>query len=73
MCADCDYEAFMDECDTVSSRAEDLPDAAASFRESVLDKIDGMRQWAADNHHVTDKMLHALDNMRNGVEQWLDR
>jgi hypothetical protein len=60
-------------CDLLLEDIDDLPAKAAEFQESVRSKVEGMQNWIETNHHVTVKMVIALENIRGGVDKWLRR
>jgi hypothetical protein len=51
---------------------DDLPDAAYDFGESVKEKIESIRSTIIERDRVTDKQFSALENMKAGIERWLD-
>lgn len=50
----------------------DLPEEAAEFAESVERKVTDMAEWIESKDHCTEKQSTALQNMRAGVDRWLE-
>lgn len=73
MCKNCNWEEFVEECDRVLDRIDDLPERAEDFADGVREKIEGMRSWSTENEHVTEAMSDAVENIDGGVGRWLDR
>lgn len=70
-CDNCDWDEFVERCSETLERCEELPERARDFGDSCAEKVEGMREWAAEHQHVTEKMEEALDNIRAGVGRWL--
>jgi hypothetical protein len=68
-----DYEESIELADDILSDLEELPERAEDFRDSVREKVEGMREWMMEHEAVTDKMVSALQNIRNGLDRWLRR
>lgn len=51
---------------------DDLPERAFDFGESITDKVIQMKEWISVHKHVTEKMADSLENMKSGVERWLE-
>jgi len=66
------WDEFVEECSEVLDDLEDIPDAGYDFAESVEEKVRGMQAFAEDSHRVTSRMETALQNIRGGVERWLE-
>lgn len=66
-----DYEEALEFADDLLADIGDLPDRAADFRDSVQEKVEGMREWMLEHETVTEKMVSALENIRTGVDKWL--
>ncbi len=60
-------------CDLVISMIDDLPTAGVEFGESVGDRVRGIAETIDHTGVVTANQRNALDNMRAGIERWLDR
>jgi len=69
---DRDWSDFVDLCDDEILRAEDIPEAGHDFAMSVTDKLKGMKKWAEENEHATEKMWGAAERMRGGIGKWLN-
>lgn len=66
-----DYEEALEFADDLLADIGDLPDRAADFRDSIQEKVEGMREWMLEHETVTEKMVAALENIRTGVDKWL--
>ena len=66
-----DWVLFVDQCDDLLCSLDDLPERAEDFADGVRTTIEGMRNWAEDHEHVTEKMQTALENTTFAVEKWL--
>lgn len=65
------YDEFVEYCDEVLTDIERLPPRAASFTESVQEKVESMQLCAEENEHVTPKMIASVERMHDGVLRWL--
>lgn len=73
MCADCDWEDFVEMCKEFEEECELIEtnsDAGRDFLLSVLNKTADMLQWAEEKRHCTDKMKKALEGMQSGARRW---
>ena len=68
-----DWQDFVSDCDSLIRMCEDVPERGADFASSVQERVEGMRQWAEENRHVTEKMEAALTRMTDGVAKWMPR
>lgn len=68
-----DHEEAIGYAEDILSDLDDLPERAEDFRESVREKVEGMKDWMEEHQAVTDKMIAALENMRAGLNKWLRR
>jgi hypothetical protein len=59
--------------DSMLEDIETLPPEASEFAESVGDKVRSMKEWMEKSGRTTDKMVTALQNMRGGLDKWLER
>jgi hypothetical protein len=57
--------------DGILGDLDSIPDQGEDFRESVREKVEGMREWIEEHMQVTAKMVVALENMRAGVNRWM--
>lgn len=73
MCDDCDWEGALDEIDEALDDINELPDRAADFAESVEEKLRGIDQWITNASHVTDAQMEAIENIRDGIDKWMER
>lgn len=58
--------------DDILSMIDELPDRAYDFGESIREKVEGIKQTIEERQCVTHGQWEALDNMKGGVERWLD-
>ena len=65
------WQGFRDQCLALLARCEELPERAEDFAGSIIEKVEGMAEWAEENEHATEAMRHALENMADAVERWL--
>tara|TARA_Y100000310_G_scaffold117187_1_gene115936 strand:- start:534 stop:1004 length:471 start_codon:yes stop_codon:yes gene_type:complete len=65
-------EDAYNQCDSILSLIDDIPEAGWDFGDSVKEKVDGIQSTIVLNNWVTDAQQEALDNMQAGVERWLD-
>ena len=70
MCLECEWEEGIEKADDVLSLLEEIPES--KFSENVKEKTENIRAWISEHEHVTSKQITALDNMREGVDKWLD-
>jgi len=68
-----DVQEFLDRCDEVLTKVDEIPEKGNDFAVRVEEKIRDMRDWAESADHVTEKMTNALDSMERGVDKWVDR
>jgi hypothetical protein len=61
----------LDLAEEILTDLDDLPERAEDFKESVLEKVTGMKDWIEEHQAVTEKMATALQNIRAGVDKWL--
>ena len=61
---------FASRCRTLIARAEDLPEAAASFAAGVIETLGGMADTFERIGTATDTMVEAADNIENGIAGW---
>lgn len=59
-------------CKELLSDLDDLPERAEDFAHSVQEKVESMSEWIDSNSTVTDRMSAALENIRRGVDRWLE-
>ena len=67
---------FVDSCQEALDLSDDIliePSLSKGhgFAEAVQTKVEKMKDWATDNERVTDKMINALSNIKNGLEKWM--
>ena len=65
------WQGFRDQCLALLARCEELPERAEDFAGSIIEKVEGMAEWAEENEHATEAMRHALENMADAVERLL--
>lgn len=68
-----DPDAAIAFCNQLVEDAGALPERAEDFAASVIEKAESMSEWIDANSRVTEKIASALENMRVGVDRWLDR
>lgn len=68
-----EYADALELADDILADLDELPERAEDFRDSVREKVEGMRDWILENEAVTEKMETALENMKTGVDRWLRR
>lgn len=68
-----DPEGAIEFCEELIEDARSLPERAEDFAASVIEKTESISEWIDANSVVTEKMAEALENMRRGVDRWLDR
>jgi hypothetical protein len=59
-------------CEEIFDLIMDVPDAGIEFAEGVKDRTKGIQSWIEEHKHCTDKQLEALQNMKAGLERWVD-
>lgn len=62
----------IDYCEETLNLIADLPDEADDFAFSVEKKITSIRDWVSEHKRFTEKQVKALENMRSGIEKWLN-
>ena len=72
MCKDCGWEEAVDDIDDALASAESIPERGAEFADSVTTKLQSIKDWIEDNHHVTDAQETAVANMADGIQRWLE-
>lgn len=68
-----DPDAAIEFCEELIGLAKELPERAEDFATSVIEKTESMMEWIDTESRVTEAIAAALENMRTGVERWLDR
>ena len=59
-------------CDEILELIEELPDDAEDFGMQVGERVDDIKEWIEDNERCTDPQATALENMKAGVERWIN-
>lgn len=59
-------------CDEIESLADDVPERAEDFAESVCETSAGIRETIEQRDSVTEKQITALENIRDGLRKWVD-
>lgn len=59
-------------CDEIESLAEDVPERAEVFAESVCETAASIRETIEQRESVTEKQINALENIRDGLRKWVD-
>lgn len=67
-----EWETALETCDEILSDCDDIPENGKDFAESVREKVENIKEWIVNNGAVTDNQLNALENMKYGVERWLN-
>lgn len=65
------WETFVEDCDYLIGLCDEVPERGTDFASSVREKAEGMKEWATENRHVTEKMIAAVDRMSEGVAKWI--
>lgn len=60
-------------CDEILDSLGELPEAAASFSESIEEKVSSMKETIQKSDNVSPNQEKALVNMKEGVQRWLER
>jgi hypothetical protein len=68
-----DPDAAIEFCDELLEDARTLPERAEDFATSIVEKVEDMKEWIEMNWRVTEGIANALENMRAGVDRWLNR
>lgn len=58
--------------DDIQMMADDVPERGADFAESVCDKTSDIGDTIEETGVVTEGQMKALENMREGLQRWLD-
>lgn len=66
-----DVETAWELIEEIESVAEDLPEEAEDFGQSVLETVADITKYIEDNDRVTKKQITALENMLDGLRQWI--
>jgi hypothetical protein len=67
-----DWEQALKDISEALGMIDDLPERAEDFGQSVQMKLDDMAGWIEENERVTPAQLDAIENMKAGLERWLD-
>lgn len=68
---DPDIDEALSLIDDIQAMADDVPERGADFAESVRDKAASIGESIERDGRVTANQIHALENMRDGLERWL--
>lgn len=72
MCKECAWESALERISEAEEvLAEIEAEAATEFVDSVGEKLDDMREWIAENTHVTAAQEEAIRNIAAGAKKWL--
>ena len=66
-----DVETACELIEEIESVAEDMPEEAEDFGQSVLETVADITKYIEDNDRVTKKQITALENMLDGLRQWI--
>ena len=72
MCENCNWEECVDDIDAALDAVEGIPERGAEFAASVGAKLQDIKEWIEEKHHVTDAQETAVANMANGIQRWLE-
>jgi len=50
-----------------------LPEKGVSFVESCEQTLAGISTWIDEHDNITDKQLHTVRNVSNGLDRWVGR
>lgn len=67
-----DAEQFIDRCNDVIMRLEDLPSRAEDFVDGCRDTLNGMIATVERTQRPTPKMKQAVENIVEGISRWED-
>lgn len=70
--SDYDWADAVELCGEILDMCDELPERADDFREGVEERVRDMCAWIEDNRRVTEKQTNALENIKRGVEKWLN-
>ena len=73
MCSRCDYEDFINECQECLDFIDEnkFPEKAEEYIANITEKVRGMKEWADENNHATEKMADSLTRIRESVSKWI--
>lgn len=71
MCDECDWEDWLSTIRGAISMADDLPERAEDFADSVKEKLESIEVWVEENKHITDSQQNAVANMEAGIGRWM--
>ena len=63
--------AALEQCDTILSLCDDMPDRASDFAISVAEQCAEVRETIERMQRVTSNQQEALDNWEAGLNRWL--
>jgi hypothetical protein len=67
-----DWESWANLCDELVAVCEnELPDKAAEFAESVIEKLTSMAESIAQRETITENQRNAISNMERGISKWI--
>jgi len=72
-----DWSTFVDSCNEAILLADEIIEneelsGGHNFAESVKEKVEGMKKWATEKEHATERMFTSAENILGGLERWLD-
>lgn len=65
-------EKFIKDATDLIEQCDEIPEAGQEFATSVVERLEGMAEWAEENDHVTERMLNAIEGYERGINRWLD-
>jgi hypothetical protein len=68
---DVEWKRALKLCHEIELACEQVPEAGEDFASSVLEKTTSIADWIEHQEHVTEDQLEALQNMREGLEAWM--
>ncbi len=67
-----DWRAALATARDVLGLCEDVPEAGQEYAESVYEKVSSIMETISSKERVTDRQLEAMQNMRAGLEKWIE-
>lgn len=72
MCADCSWPLYLQTAQAASAAADDIPERGEDFAAGVQATLNDIADWIGENEHITEPQIEAIENMRAGINKWLD-
>lgn len=64
-----DLIEWLETCERILENCEDVSECAEDFAVSVSEKIESMSEWIRKNKRITPKMIEAIENMDEALQQ----